>query len=121
MANEFLRITPVVVVLILIGACSETPKPEDTVSISDDVPDEWDRSIAEIVARHGVNTAGVAVIRDGEIAWSNHYGQQSPGVEASPDTLFHIASITKTIVAETVLRLVAEGRLSLDESMSTMV
>lgn len=77
------------------------------------------RAIDRIVKRHGVVTAGMGLIRDGVLVWQHHAGEQSPGVPASAATRYNIASITKTVTAETILRLVAQGRLSLDESMAT--
>src|SRR5205085_5351409 len=44
-------------------------------------------------------------------------GEQSPGVAASTETIYNIASLTKPVFAELVLRLVAAGKLSLDEPM----
>ncbi|WP_299174733.1 serine hydrolase [uncultured Brevundimonas sp.] len=43
------------------------------------------------------------------------------GVELSPDQVFSIASITKTFTAALVLRLAQDGRLSLDDSLSTFL
>lgn len=77
-----------------------------------------ERRLGEIVAEQHVITAGVGVIKDGELAWSAYFGEQSPGVPASAATRFNTASITKTVTAETILRLVGQGRLSLDESMA---
>lgn len=77
-----------------------------------------DVAFASIVEQHQINTAGVAVIKNGNIVWQNYYGQQSDGVPASTDTLFDIASLTKTVTAETILRLVAKGKLSLEEPVA---
>lgn len=77
------------------------------------------RAIDRIVKRHGVVTAGMGVIRDGALVWQHHAGEQSPGVPASAATRYNVASITKTVTAETILRLVGQGRLALDESMAT--
>jgi CubicO group peptidase (beta-lactamase class C family) len=79
---------------------------------------ELEGGLAEVVARHGVNTAGFALIKNGQVVWQHQYGQQSSGVPASADTLFDVASLTKTVTAETILRLVADAKLSLDEPMS---
>lgn len=77
------------------------------------------RAIDRLVKRHGVITAGMGVIRDGVLVWQHHAGEQSPGAPASAATRYNVASITKTVTAETILRLVGQGRLSLDESMAT--
>lgn len=65
-----------------------------------------------------VPSLAVAYIEGGKVAWTAVYGEQSPGVAATEGTLFNMASLTKPITAETVLRLASAGKLSLDESMS---
>ena len=61
----------------------------------------------------------VAYIKDGKVAEQRRaHGEQSPGVPANGKTLYNLASLTKPITAETVLRLASAGKLSLDESMS---
>ena len=65
-----------------------------------------------------VRTAGIGVIKADRLVWSGYYGESSPGVPASSQTLFNIASITKTVTAETVLRLVEAGQITLNEPMS---
>ncbi|MCE9523014.1 MAG: beta-lactamase family protein [Alphaproteobacteria bacterium] len=68
--------------------------------------------------KHYVPSVSIAVIEDGKLAWIAAYGEQSPGVPASPATLYNIASMTKPISAEVVMRLAAQGKLSLDEPMA---
>lgn len=67
------------------------------------------------LARHGVPSLAVAYVSDGRVAWTRVYGEQAEGVPATARTLYNVASLTKPIFAETVLRLAADGRLSLDE------
>lgn len=61
---------------------------------------------------------GVAVvqIRDGAITWSKGYGTSNTttGVPVTPDTIFRVGSITKSVTAWGVMRLVEEGRMDLD-------
>jgi CubicO group peptidase (beta-lactamase class C family) len=78
----------------------------------------FDRYLPALISRYHVATVGAAVVRAGKIAWIGIYGDQAPGVPASTETLFNIASMTKPIAAETILRLVAAGRLALDLSMA---
>lgn len=77
-----------------------------------------ERAISDILRRHGVVTAGIGVMRDGELVWEGYFGEQSPGVPATSETRFNVASITKTVTAETILRLAGQQRLSLDEPMA---
>lgn len=73
---------------------------------------------AEWLKESDVPSVAVAYIRDGKVAWTEVYGDQVPGVPATGKTLYNLASLTKPITAETVLRLASAGKLSLDESMS---
>jgi CubicO group peptidase (beta-lactamase class C family) len=78
-----------------------------------------DQAIPQWLKKHDVPSAAVAYIHDGEVAWTAVYGEQSPGVPATGKTLYNIASLTKPITAEAILRLASQGKLSLDEPTST--
>ncbi|MEL6444961.1 MAG: serine hydrolase domain-containing protein [Bacteroidota bacterium] len=118
MINALTRRAVLLPVLFL-TACNVAPQTEDIAGVSAERALELDRALADVMEQHEINTAGIAVIKQGDVVWSTYYGQQSPGIPASSQTLFNVASLTKTVVAETVLRLAADGELSLDESMST--
>ncbi|GLP95141.1 serine hydrolase domain-containing protein [Paraferrimonas sedimenticola] len=90
----------------------------DIQDISPQRAKELNQAFEQLVLRHKVNTAGVAVIKNQKVIWLNQFGQESEGVPANSNTLFNLASLTKTITAETILRLVAQGKLSLDESIA---
>jgi CubicO group peptidase (beta-lactamase class C family) len=77
-----------------------------------------DASAPAWLKQNDVPSVAVAYIDHGKIAWTAVYGEQSPSVPATDKTLYNIASLTKPITAEIVLRLAAKGKLSLDESMS---
>lgn len=81
-------------------------------------PAGLDHALARLIAENGVLTAGVGVIDDGNLVWTGYYGEQQPSVPASEKTRFNVASITKTVTAETVLRLVGQGKLDLDAPLA---
>ena len=86
---------------------------------SADVKTALDAKIPVWLKQFNVPSASVAYVNDGALAWTAAYGAQSPRVAATTNTLYNIASLTKPITAETVLRLASAGKLSLDEPMST--
>lgn len=59
----------------------------------------------------------VAVMQDGRIVHERGYGMANleHGVPITPDTVFHIASISKQFTAAAIVLLAQEGRLSLDD------
>ena len=67
---------------------------------------------------NNVPSAAVVYIANGKVAWTTVYGEQSPGVPATDETLYNIASLTKPIVAETILRMASNNQLQLDEPIS---
>lgn len=90
----------------------------DIESISAEKIRPFKNRLASIVSDNQLNTAAVAIIKNGTLQQEFHFGAQNTNTKASPDTLYNIASITKTITAETTIRLVSKGLLNLDESMS---
>jgi len=67
------------------------------------------------------NVVGVeiAYIEDGKVAWTSFYGEQVPGgLPTSENTLFNVASLTKPITAELILRLASVGKVNLDEPVA---
>jgi CubicO group peptidase (beta-lactamase class C family) len=79
---------------------------------------EIDAHAAEWLKESDVPSVAVAYIEHRQVAWTEVYGEQSPGVSATEKTLYNMASLTKPVTAETVLRLASARKLSLDESMS---
>ena len=65
-------------------------------------------------------SVSAAVFRGDELAWSEAVGlaDVEQGVEASPDTQYAVASITKTFTAVSVLQLRDAGKLDLEDPLS---
>jgi CubicO group peptidase (beta-lactamase class C family) len=61
----------------------------------------------------------VGIVRDQELAWFGGFGRADLRSGRAPDrqTLFRVASITKTFTAAAILQLRDEGRVSLDDSL----
>lgn len=94
------------------------PAASDIAPVTAAKAERLNNTFSRLVERDGVRTAGVGIIRNGELVWTGYYGEQKPGIPASERTLFNVASITKVVTTETFLRLVDEGELSLDEAMA---
>jgi len=65
----------------------------------------------------------VAVVVDGRIAWAHGFGlaDVENEVEAGPDTVYRIASISKPLSATAILQLMEKGKLSLDDPVTKHV
>lgn len=64
-----------------------------------------------------VPALGIGLIRDGQLQEIKMYGELAAGKPASYNALFNVASITKTITAYLVLKLVSSGKWQLDEPL----
>ena len=75
------------------------------------------RRIQKSISRGDATGVAVAVVQGGRIVWEEGFGwaNQEAGVKATPHTPFSLASITKPFTTTTIMTLVAEGRLALDE------
>src|SRR3982751_2096328 len=84
---------------------------------SEELCNQVDAVAKQMLSRH---TAGVsvAVARDGHVILARGYGMANVehSVAVTPETVFHIASISKNILAAVVLQLVDEGKLRLDHA-----
>lgn len=81
--------------------------------------DELERSIPKWQEEHKVPAVAVAIIEDGEVLYTNTFGEQRKGVPASTETIFTVASLTKPIFSMVALTLIGKGELSLDEPLYT--
>ena len=71
-----------------------------------------------LLEQSNVASASVAFIENGSTTAALAAGDAQIGIPATVSTYYNIASLTKPISAEVALRLVADGKMSLDENMS---
>lgn len=78
--------------------------------------DRLDHDQPLIMAAYDVPGVAVAVVRNGEPVWSSGYGVATvkDGTEMNADTVFQVASISKTLTAWGVMHLVETGQISLE-------
>ncbi|TDW88052.1 CubicO group peptidase (beta-lactamase class C family) [Kribbella pratensis] len=74
-----------------------------------------DGNLADLITKHGVPAASVAVLADGEVSTAAAgILNLDTGVEATVDSVFQIGSITKLWTTTLILQLVADGKVDLD-------
>jgi CubicO group peptidase (beta-lactamase class C family) len=75
---------------------------------------EIDRFIASEMAAQRIPGLALAVIQGDQVTYVKGYGTTGGGQSVTPQTEFHIASLSKSFTATAVMQLVEEGKLDLD-------
>jgi len=79
-------------------------------------------TLSERMASMHVNGVSIAVIHNGQIEWARGYGVSAiGGPQVTPETLFQAGSISKPVAALAALRMVQQGKLSLDADVNSML
>ncbi|MBU3146123.1 serine hydrolase [Clostridium sp. CF012] len=75
-----------------------------------------DKLVPELQKRYGVPGTAIGIIQDGEIKYVLNYGLEDKKKDKaiSDDTVFQAASMSKSLTAWGVMKLVEEGEISLD-------
>ncbi|MEU7863243.1 serine hydrolase domain-containing protein [Nonomuraea sp. NPDC049141] len=78
--------------------------------------------LAELIAEHEVPGAALAYLHEGEVhEFAAGTLNKDTGVEATPDSLFQIGSVTKVWTATLLMRQVERGRLTLDTPVAEVL
>jgi len=77
-------------------------------------------TLAERMKYYNVPEVSVAFFKNGRVDWARGYGfaDRTMNKPVTADTLFQAASISKSVTAFAALRLVQQGKLSLDEDVN---
>lgn len=101
---------PVVMLLAVSAAGAQTLTPDVTSKI-DKVFEKYDKTDSPGCA--------LGVYQDGKIVYKHGYGMANlnDDVAITPETVFHVASMSKQFTAASILLLQAQGKLSLDDDV----
>ncbi len=80
-------------------------------------------SLEELMRELDTPALSIAVVRDFEIIWAKAYGRADveAGLQATTDTLFQAASISKPVSAMAVLKAVQDGLFGLDDDINSIL
>lgn len=107
-------------------ACAHAADPAprarpETVGMSSARLGEIDKVLNAEVARGAIPGAVVAVVRKGKLVYFKAFGyrDRAAGAAMTTDTIFDIASMTKPVTTVGALMLLEQGRITLDDPLST--
>ena len=82
-----------------------------------------DQKVPALMAESGTVGLMVALVDGDQVVWKRGFGMAdaAAGVPVTPQTMFHIGSVSKTMTALAVMQLVEQGKVDLDAPLSTYV
>ncbi|XLP05870.1 serine hydrolase domain-containing protein [Alteromonas marina] len=118
MSNFAARLVISFLLLIGLFACQPSSKPEQPLNSPSQQTIEFDRLFTQF---DDINKPGasVAVLQDGEIIFSKGYGSANLeyDIPVTPETMFHVASVSKQFTVFAILLLAEEGKLNFDDDI----
>jgi CubicO group peptidase (beta-lactamase class C family) len=122
--NRHLGLVALILVLTCGGQTAASPVRQEVPLRSEEPVDaivaDLESFIPQYMREEKVPGLAIALIYDGRVAWTDGFGVANTitGRPITPDTAFEVASNSKVVTAYIALRLVDQGRLSLDEPLN---
>jgi D-alanyl-D-alanine carboxypeptidase len=91
--------------------------------LSPEMQQKIDKVATDALAKSGVPSASIAVVKDGQVAYLHAYGNArlDPATAARPEMRYSIGSISKQFTAAAILLLQEQGKLSLDDRVGKFI
>ena len=88
--------------------------------VTPELKSKVDAAVREVLDRTGVPSAQVGIVQNGKIVYTAAYGKArlDPEMPANASMHYPVGSISKQFTAACVLRLVEEGRMTLDDPVA---
>jgi CubicO group peptidase (beta-lactamase class C family) len=92
-------------------------------TLSPELRQKIDQAVGNVLAKTGVPSASVAIVKDSKIAYLHAYGDArlEPRTPARTEMRYSIGSISKQFTATAILLLQEQGRLSLDDKVAKFI
>jgi len=92
----------------------------DFYLFSRSIPTDFDSAIVHEIQAEKAPGAAVLIIHNGQIEFAKGYGLADPetGRVVTPDTLFTVASISKTVTATALMTLYEQGKFGMDDDIN---
>ena len=126
MSNAFKTLTTILLPVLLLvyasGARSEITRSEglDTSTQDEQRLARFEKQADELRTLLKIPGMSAVIVKDQKVLWVKGFGfaDFENRIPATPDTLYSIASLTKTFAATLIMQLVEQGKLDLDEPVS---
>src|SRR5258706_922922 len=120
MRQSSMSLAKMVVVLTLLMNVSAASAQTRPTSIDKKQLDRFEKQVNALRESLKIPGMSAIIVKDQKVMWERGFGYADleNRVPATPDTLYSIASVTKTFASTLIMQLVEQGKLDLDEPMS---
>ena len=116
---SFLRHCFAIVICLALSSLSVTAQTQ----LSPELREKIDKLVADGLAKSGVPSASIAIVKNGQVAYVKAFGDArlEPRTPATAEMRYSIGSISKQFTATAILLLQEQGKLSLDDKVSKFI
>jgi len=102
---------------VLTSVAWGTKTPAQTTEADFEAFAEFEVELEDLRQKLKIPAFSAALVQDQELVWAKGFGYADleNKVKATPDTPYHLASLTKPFAATIIMQLVEEGALNLDD------
>jgi len=118
----YIKIVMAAVLFIVIGCSKEiTPVSESTLTREDysgvDLTELLEKEIPILMKQYRIPGTSIAIIHNGHLAWVKGFGyaNKKKQIKVDENTIFQVASNSKSVNSWGILKLVEQGKLQLDQ------
>jgi len=116
-----LALVSVVIFMMVVGRVpaglqAQQPGPAPGGASSDERFEKVSELISSGLEQRNIPSVSIAVARKGRVIWEQSFGwaDREKHIKASPDTVYSLASVTKSMIATGLMVLMRAGRVNLD-------
>ena len=114
------HLIPILLVTLTIISCTSNGKNTEIEAIAKTaiVQTSMDETAQSMLSDSTITSVSIGVLKDG-ISYTSHYGELDPGKGNPPndETIYEIASVTKTMIGTLVAKAVVDGKLNLEDDI----
>src|SRR5689334_7859763 len=117
------RLTCAAIAFVLCGVAANTGSAGEPTGPALDGMKPFDEAMTYIIEKWQIPGASLAVAKDGRLLLAHGYGyaEMERKIPVQPTHLFRFGSMTKTVTAVAILKLVEDGKLKLDDKVLPIV
>lgn len=117
------NLRPAILITTILAVATFPAHAQVPSTLSPELRQKIDHAAGDVLAKTGVPSASVAIVKDGHIAYLQAYGNArlDPLTPARPEMRYSIGSISKQFTATAMLLLQEQGKLSLDDKVAKFI